>query len=121
MSARTLSHPTGTLFGSCSRLHRLGCASRPQPWRSTICHAAARWSRAQQEESIMSRLAIAFALALVATAANAQDATPGLSRAPAVGNPNVTQPFLFDGRMRGDGARQGAPADVHHPAAGVIV
>jgi hypothetical protein len=83
--------------------------------------AAARWSRAQQEESIMSRLAIAFALALVATAANAQDATPGLSRAPAVGNPNLTQPFLFDGRMRGDGARQGAPADVHHPAAGVIV
>jgi hypothetical protein len=68
----------------------------------------------------MSRLAIAFVLALVATAANPQDVTPGQSRAPAVGNPNGTQPFLFDGRMRGDGARQGAPANVHHPA-GVIV
>ena len=78
-------------------------------------------NRAQEEESIMLRVAIAFALALDATAANAQDAAPGQSRAPAVGNPNGTQPFLFDGRMRGDGARQGAPADVRHPEPGAIV
>jgi hypothetical protein len=31
------------------------------------------------------------------------------------------QPFLFDGRMRGDGARQGALSDNHHPNAGAIV
>lgn len=69
----------------------------------------------------MSRLATAFMLALAATAAIGQDATSGQSHAPAVGTANGTQPFLFDGRMRGDGARQGAPATVHHPDAGAIV
>jgi hypothetical protein len=69
----------------------------------------------------MSRLAIAFVLALTATAANAQDTTSGQSRAPAVASANGTQPFLFDGRMRGDGARQRPPADNRHLNAGTIV
>jgi len=34
---------------------------------------------------------------------------------------HVSQLFLFDGRMRGDGARQEAPADAHHLNAGAIV
>ncbi len=69
----------------------------------------------------MSRLAIAFVLALAATAANAQDTSSGQSRTPAVTSANGTQPFLFDGRMRGDGVRRGAHAYDHHPNAGAIV
>ena len=69
----------------------------------------------------MSRLAIAFVLTLAATWTNAQDSAPEQSRTPAVADTNGTQPFLFDGRMRGDGVRQGAPADVHHPNAGATV
>ena len=69
----------------------------------------------------MSRLAIAFVLALGATVANAQDTTSGQSRMPPVADANGTQPFLFDGRMRGDGVRQGAPANDHHPNSGAIV
>jgi hypothetical protein len=69
----------------------------------------------------MSRLTIAFVLALAATAANAQDTKSGQSRPPAVDSANGTQPFLFDARMPGDGARPGAPADDRHPNAGAIV
>ena len=69
----------------------------------------------------MSRLAIAFVLALAATAAHAQDTKSGQSHTPAVASANGTPPFLFDGRMRGDGVRQGALADDHHPDAGAIV
>jgi hypothetical protein len=69
----------------------------------------------------MSRLAIAFVLAQAATAANAQDTKSGQSHTPAVASANGTPPFLFDGRMRGDGVRQGALADDHHPDAGAIV
>jgi hypothetical protein len=69
----------------------------------------------------MSRLAIAFMLVLAATAANAQDTKPAQSRTPAVASANGTRPFLFDGRMRGDGVRQGAPADDHHSNVGAIV
>ena len=69
----------------------------------------------------MSRLAISFVLVLAATAANAQDSKPGQSQTPAVASTNGTRPFLFDGRMRGDGARQGALADDHRPNAGAIV
>jgi hypothetical protein len=74
----------------------------------------------------MSRPAIALVLALAATATNAQDAMPGQSqpapsRPPAVASANEPQPFLFDGRMRGDGVRQKAPANGHHPNAGAIV
>ena len=65
----------------------------------------------------MSKLAIALVLA--ATAANAQDTKSG--HTPAVASANGTRPFLFDGRMPGDGDRQGALADDHHPNAGAIV
>lgn len=69
----------------------------------------------------MSRLAIAFACALAATAANAQDTKSGQSRTPDVASANGTRPFLFDGRMIGDGERKGVLADDHHPTAGAIV
>ena len=63
------------------------------------------------EKPIMSRLAMAFVLALASVAANAQASGNGI------------RPFLFDGRMPGDGARgrQGALADDRHPNAGAIV
>jgi hypothetical protein len=69
----------------------------------------------------MSKLAIVFVLILAATAANAQDTKSEQSHTSAVAGTNGTRPFLFDGRMRGDGVRQGAPADDHHPNAGAIV
>jgi len=59
----------------------------------------------------MSRLGIAFVLALAATAANAQDTKSRQSRAPEVPSADGARAFLFDGRMRGDGARRGALAD----------
>jgi hypothetical protein len=63
----------------------------------------------------MPRLAITFVLALAATAANAQDTRP--SQTPAVADANGTRPFLFDGRMPGDGVRRAAPRDDRHPHA----
>ena len=66
----------------------------------------------------MSRQAIAFVLALAAVAANAQDTK---SEQSAVASGNGLRPFLFDGRMIGDGARQRALADDHRPNAGAIV
>jgi hypothetical protein len=69
----------------------------------------------------MSRLAIAFVLALAATAANAQDTRSQPSPTPDVASANGTRPFLFDGRMKGDGERKGALADDHHRAAGAII
>lgn len=69
----------------------------------------------------MPRAAIAFVLALAATAANAQDTKSGQSHTPADASVNGARPFLFDGRMRGDGVRQGALADDHRPNAGAIV
>lgn len=69
----------------------------------------------------MSRLAIAFVLALAATAANAQDTKSGQSHTPAVSSADGTRPFLFDGRMPSDGVRRGKLAEDHHPNAGVIV
>jgi len=68
----------------------------------------------------MSRLAIAVVLSLAATAANAQNTKSEQSQTP-VASANGTRPFLFDGRMKGDGVRQGAPADDHHPYSGAIV
>jgi len=68
----------------------------------------------------MPRVAIAFVLALAATAANAQDTRSVQSHTPAVADADGTRPFLFDGRMPGDGERQG-PADDRHPNAGAIV
>ena len=69
----------------------------------------------------MSELAIAFGLAFAATAANAQDIKSEQSQAPAVASANGTRPFLFDGRMPGDGVRRGALAGDHHPNTGAIV
>jgi hypothetical protein len=69
----------------------------------------------------MSRLAIALTLALAATAASAQDTRSEQSQTPAAASANGTRPFLFDGRMPGDGVRRAAVADDHHPNAGVIV
>jgi hypothetical protein len=69
----------------------------------------------------MSRLAIAFVSALAATAANAQNTKPEQLPTPAAASANETRPFLFDGRMKGDGERQRAPADDHHPNAGAVV
>ena len=67
----------------------------------------------------MSRLAIALVVALAATGANAQDTKSGQSDTPPVGSANGTRPFLFDGRMPGDGVRRGAITDERH--AGTIV
>jgi hypothetical protein len=69
----------------------------------------------------MSKLAIAFVLALAATAANAQDTRSGQSQTPAEARGNGLRPFLFDGRMPGDGSRQRAVAGEKHPNAGAIV
>jgi hypothetical protein len=70
----------------------------------------------------MSRLAIAFVLALASVAANAQDTKSEQSQTPAVPSGNGLRPFLFDGRMPGDGARRpGALADDRHHNAGAIV
>jgi hypothetical protein len=77
--------------------------------------------RAQKEKPVMSRLAIAFVLALAATAANAQETTSGQSPTPPVASANGTRPFLFDGRMKGDGDRQRALIDDHRSNSGAIV
>jgi hypothetical protein len=78
----------------------------------------------------MSRLAIACALVLAATSTDAQERPSGRSHAPAAPSNNGThsatgakgtQSFLFDGRMKGDGVRQGAQVDNRHPDAGAII
>jgi hypothetical protein len=69
----------------------------------------------------MSRLAIAFVLVLAVTSVNAQDTKSEQSQTPAVASTNGARPFLFDGRMPGDGVRRGAPAGDHRPNAGAIV
>jgi len=69
----------------------------------------------------MSRPAIALVLALAATEVSAQDTRSGPSDTPAVASAKGTRPFLFDGRMPGDGARQRALTDDHRPNAGAII
>jgi hypothetical protein len=69
----------------------------------------------------MSRLVVVFALALAATTATAQDAPSRQSQAPAATSTNGTQPFLFDGRMKGDGAQRREQLDNRHPNAGTII
>jgi len=69
----------------------------------------------------MSRLAIAVALALAATTASAQNAPSVQSQAPAASSTKGTQPFLFVGRMKGDGVRRGEQAENRHPNAGAII
>jgi hypothetical protein len=75
----------------------------------------------EEEKPIMSRLVVVFALALAATAATAQDAPSRQSQAPAATSTNGTQPFLFDGRMKGDGAQRREQLDNRHPNAGTII
>ena len=53
--------------------------------------------RAQEEKSVLSRLAIAFVLTLAVTAVNAQDTKSEASNTPAVASANGTTPFLFFG------------------------
>ena len=69
----------------------------------------------------MSRLTIAFVLALAATAASAQDTKSEQSQTRAGASGNGLQPFLFDARMPGDGVRRRAPANDSHPNTGAIV
>ncbi|MEA2890800.1 MAG: hypothetical protein QOI05_1593 [Bradyrhizobium sp.] len=69
----------------------------------------------------MSRPAIAFVLVLAATTANAQDTRSEQPQTPAGAHGNGLRPFLFDGRMQGDGSRRRAVADEKHPTAGAIV
>jgi hypothetical protein len=69
----------------------------------------------------MSRLTIAFVLALTATTATAQNAPSGQPQAPAATGTNGTQPFLFDGRMKGDGIRRQEQGRNRHPNAGAII
>jgi hypothetical protein len=69
----------------------------------------------------MSRLAIALMLALAATTANAQDTRSGQSQTPAGAGGNELRPFLFDGRMPGDGSRQRAVADENRRNSGAII
>ncbi|WP_414472872.1 hypothetical protein [Microvirga sp. M2] len=69
----------------------------------------------------MSRLAIAVALALAATTSSAQNAPSGQSQAPAAPSTNGTRPFLFDGRMKGDGIRQEKQMGNRHPNTGAII
>ncbi|HEV2565449.1 MAG TPA: hypothetical protein VGU19_10230, partial [Microvirga sp.] len=58
----------------------------------------------KEEKPIVSRLVVAFAVALAAATATvaAQDAPSRQSQTPAATSTNGTQPFLFDGRMKGD-------------------
>jgi hypothetical protein len=79
------------------------------------------WFRPREEKPIMSRLAIALVVALAATGANAQDTKSGQPDTPPVASANGIRPFLFDGRMPGDGGRRGAITDDHHPNVGAIV
>jgi hypothetical protein len=69
----------------------------------------------------MSRLAIAFVLALAATSANAQATKTEQPQTPAAASENGTRPFLFDGRMKGDGDRQRALINDHRTNGGAIV
>ncbi len=70
----------------------------------------------------MSKLAIAFVLALAATTAHAQDVKSRQSQTPAVADADEDlRPFLFDRRMQDDGARQRTPADDHQPNSGAII
>ncbi len=69
----------------------------------------------------MSRLAIAVALALAATTASAQNAPSGQSQASAAASTNGAKPFLFDGRMKGNGIRREKQVENRHPNAGAII
>ena len=67
----------------------------------------------------MSRLTIALVAALAATAAQAQATRSEPAQPPA--GANDTPPFLFDGRMKGDGDRQRAQVGDQRLNGGAIV
>lgn len=69
----------------------------------------------------MSRLAIALASTLAATAAHAQNSGSGLPQNPTVGGEDRTRPFLFDARLPGNGIRERTHGPNHHPGVGTIV
>lgn len=69
----------------------------------------------------MSRLTLAFVAALAATAAHAQATTSEQAQTPAVAGTDGTRPFLFDGRMKGDGERKPARIDDRRSSSGAIV
>lgn len=69
----------------------------------------------------MSRLAIAFMLALAATGGNAQNSGTARSQTPAATRADDMRPFLFDARLPGDGIRERAHARDRHPGVGTIV
>ena len=99
--------------------HHTGAHFLPDGDRNCAGTAAALFRA--KEKPVMSSAAIAFVLVLAATAANAQATRSGQSHTPAVASADETRPFLFDGRMRGDGARQRTRADDRHPNAGAVV
>jgi len=93
-----------------------------QPFR----HPAARFAHdgvlvAREESPVMPRLAIAFLLALAASAAAAQDTRSVQSEARDRASGDGLQPFLFDGRMPGDGSRQRAAGGEKHRNGGTVV
>jgi len=66
-------------------------------------------------------LVIALVVTLAATGANAQHTESEKPNQPAAAGANETRPFLFDGRMPGDGVRRRATTDDRHTSAGTIV
>lgn len=75
------------------------------------------FSYVSSEVRFMSRLAIAFVLALASVAANSEPERPLTA---AVSRASEARPFLFDGRMIGD-ARLKTPSEDNHLRAGAIV
>ena len=69
----------------------------------------------------MLRLATAFLLTLATATASAQDTKSRQPQAPATTSADETRPFLFDGRMIGDGRRHIEPAGNKHPNAGAVI
>ena len=74
----------------------------------------------EMKELVVSKFAITFVLSLAATAVNAQEVS-GKSPMAGIASVDGTRPFLFDGRMRGDGARLAPSANARHPNAGTLI
>ncbi|HEV2605247.1 MAG TPA: hypothetical protein VGU24_16465 [Microvirga sp.] len=77
---------------------------------------------------MMGKAAIALALTLAATGAHAQDAparpapaAPGAHGAQPASRLDHTQPFLFDGRLKGDGERRAPQGDPRRANAGALI
>lgn len=68
----------------------------------------------------MTRLIVALAVVLAASAALAQETRSDQPRQPAMAGVSDTRPFLFDGRMRGDGHRDRALPAGQASSAGAV-